>query len=220
MTPRFSGFDPAVPPVPLPGEFFTVLLDEIDDPLELRVALVALWQVAITAQPRRISAPQVAAWISGVEDVTPLLESLAKRGVLSGDPAQGWTWTLPADALPAQPGTTAPAPAVPEIPNVYRLYQDNIGNLTAAVADRLRDAEAAYPEAWIREAIEEAAVQNKRSWAYIEAILRRWKQDGRQEGRDDGTAARHPEAGQPAVERFGGRFAHLFARDSTGRPPG
>jgi DNA replication protein len=77
--------------------------------------------------------------------------------------------------------STAPPP---ERPNVFRLYEENIGPLTPLIADALKDAEGAYPEEWIAEAVEEAVKRNKRSWKYVEAILKRWKEEGRAQKQD------------------------------------
>jgi DNA replication protein len=68
-----------------------------------------------------------------------------------------------------------------ERPTIYKLYEANIGPLTPMVADMLRDAENAYPVEWIEEAISIAVQNNKRSWRYAEAILRRWQEEGRDE---------------------------------------
>jgi DnaD/phage-associated family protein len=73
---------------------------------------------------------------------------------------------------------TAP-PAEP--PNVFKLYEENIGPLTPLIADALKDAEEIYSAGWIAEAIDLAAKNNKRSWKYAEAILKRWKEEGRAE---------------------------------------
>ena len=73
--------------------------------------------------------------------------------------------------------------------NVFQLYEENIGPLTPIVAEELREAEALYPIEWIEEAFREAALLNKRSWRYAEAILRRWATEGRKRekaGRDPG----------------------------------
>ena len=40
------------------------------------------------------------------------------------------------------------------------------------IAEELREAKKTYPEAWLRDAIREAANHNKRKWSYISAILR------------------------------------------------
>ena len=47
------------------------------------------------------------------------------------------------------------------------------------MAEILKDAEINYPAAWIEEAIELAVQNNSRRWKYVEAILRKWKENGR-----------------------------------------
>ncbi len=71
-------------------------------------------------------------------------------------------------------------------PNIFRLYEENIGPLTPLIADSLRDAEITYPEEWIEEAIQIAVANNVRRWNYIYRILSRWQEEGR-----DGTDRRH-----------------------------
>ena len=62
-----------------------------------------------------------------------------------------------------------------------RAYSSEIGLLTPMIADELREAITAYPMQWTLDAIHEAAIQNKRGWKYILAILTRWKAQGNQE---------------------------------------
>ncbi len=95
-----------------------------------------------------------------------------------------------------QEGTWRPGSGPPpspnlslERPNIFQLYESNIGPLTPLIADTLRDAEDTYPETWIQEAVEIAVENNVRKWRYIEAILRSWKEEGRHERKD----RRHPE---------------------------
>ncbi len=66
-------------------------------------------------------------------------------------------------------------------PNIFILYEQNIGLLTPPIADELRQAEQTYPAGWIEEAFREAVSLNKRSWRYIRAILERWRTQGRGE---------------------------------------
>ncbi|GAI54961.1 unnamed protein product, partial [marine sediment metagenome] len=61
-----------------------------------------------------------------------------------------------------------------ELPDIFTLYEQNMGMLTPMIAEELREAEKLYPETWIRDAIKEAVNQNKRKWSYISAILERW----------------------------------------------
>ncbi len=63
-------------------------------------------------------------------------------------------------------------------PNVFRAYEQEIGPLTPAIADALRDLEAEHPPNWIIAAMKIAAVNQKRSLAYFRAILDRWRTDG------------------------------------------
>lgn len=72
-------------------------------------------------------------------------------------------------------------PAIqPERPNVFRLYEQNIGLLSPLIADRLIDALETYPAEWIEEAIVESVSYNKRSWRYIQRILEKWATEGRE----------------------------------------
>ncbi len=69
-----------------------------------------------------------------------------------------------------------------ELPDIFALYEQNVGMLTPMIADELREAEKAYPEDWIRDAIKEAVKQNKRKWSYISAILESWLAEGKSDG--------------------------------------
>lgn len=63
-------------------------------------------------------------------------------------------------------------------PNVFAVYEQEIGALTPLIRDRLIDAEETDTESWVIRAIEISAENNKRSWSYIEAILQRWRVEG------------------------------------------
>jgi DNA replication protein len=65
-----------------------------------------------------------------------------------------------------------------ERPNIFRLYEENIGPLTPMIADMLREAEQTYRSEWIEEAIRIAVQNNVRRWKYVEAILRSWQEEG------------------------------------------
>ncbi|MFI5271648.1 MAG: DnaD domain-containing protein [Ktedonobacterales bacterium] len=68
-----------------------------------------------------------------------------------------------------------------ERPNIFTLYEQNIGILIPLLAEELREAEQLYPREWIEEAFRLAVQQNKRKWSYIRAILKRWQAEGRGE---------------------------------------
>ncbi len=66
-------------------------------------------------------------------------------------------------------------------PNIFKLYEANIGPLTPIIAETLQDAEETYPMNWIEQAIKIAVENNVRRWRYVEAILSSWKERGRDE---------------------------------------
>jgi DNA replication protein len=80
-----------------------------------------------------------------------------------------------------------------ERPNVFALYEQNIGLLTPLIADQLRDLEKSYPPDWIDEAFTIAVAGNKRALRYIQAILKRWETEGKDE-RTHETRGRDSEA--------------------------
>jgi DnaD/phage-associated family protein len=95
---------------------------------------------------------------------------------------------------------------VEEQPNIFALYEQNVGMLTPIIADELRGAEKIYPEAWISEAIREAVALNKRSIRYIIRILERWAS----EGKEDGPHRRHSKTDPDKYIK--GRYGHMVQR--------
>ncbi|MCJ7548359.1 MAG: DnaD domain protein [Anaerolineae bacterium] len=78
-------------------------------------------------------------------------------------------------------GVSPERAAVEARPNVFTLYEQNIGPLTALLSEDLMEAEETYPASWIEDAFREAVRLNKRNWKYILAILVRWQAEGRDE---------------------------------------
>jgi len=94
-----------------------------------------------------------------------------------------------------------------ELPDIFTLYEQNIGMLTPMIADELREAEKLYPETWIRDAIKEAVNHSKRKWSYISAILENWSS----EGRSDGTYKRDSKKADP--DKYGKqKYGHMVQR--------
>jgi DNA replication protein len=93
-------------------------------------------------------------------------------------------------------------------PDIFTLYEQNIGVLTPMIAEELREALKLYPEPWIGEAIKEAVSLNKRSWRYIARILERWSA----EGRADGVHRRHPSWNADSDKYIKGPYGHLVQR--------
>ena len=70
--------------------------------------------------------------------------------------------------------------AARERPNLFKLYEDNIGPLTPMVADLLQEDARDFPADWFEDAIKEALSHNARNWSYVRAILKNWKENGRE----------------------------------------
>jgi DNA replication protein len=68
-----------------------------------------------------------------------------------------------------------------ERPNIFVLYEQNIGPLTPLLAEELMEAEDSYPAKWIEDAFREAVELNKRSWRYVQRILERWAAEGKED---------------------------------------
>ncbi len=213
--PPFAGFPAGkVRLTPIPVTFFTELLPEIDNLHELKVTLYALWFLDRQEGPVRFILYKDFAedrrLMEGLGDEAKLaqanlLEGLRRaeqRGTLlraqsKGEAIDNAFYLLNSPrgraALKAyQQGEWSPdeqshaAVAIElEKPNIYRLYEENIGPLTPLIADALRDAEQNYPAEWIDEAIRKAVQSNVRRWRYVEAILQSWHKEGR-----DGTNRR------------------------------
>ena len=78
-------------------------------------------------------------------------------------------------------------------PNIFTLYEQNIGPLTPIVFEILKADAETYPESWLRDAMQEAVSRNIRNWKYVQAILKSWQEKGRDS--THGTT-------QSALERF------------------
>ena len=79
-------------------------------------------------------------------------------------------------------GRDEPTALLVERPNIFTLYEQNIGTLTPMLAEELRDAEQQYPLKWIEQAIQAAVDNNVRKWRYVRAILERWRTEGKDSG--------------------------------------
>lgn len=115
---------------------------------------------------------------------------------------------LEAGDVSAPAPRAGPATPKPEPPNIFVLYEQNIGLMTPMIAEELKEAEKTYPAAWIDEAFREAVRLNKRNWKYISRILERWATEGKghgEPGRDTGRK------GSPG-RYFTGKYGHLVRK--------
>lgn len=208
----FTGFPSGkVHLTPVPAQFFSELMPEIDNLPELKVTLYAFWFLdRLEASVRYLTYADFSGDERLMQGIGPgaldgALERATQRGTLlkviqKGEDAEDALYFLNtargrAAVQAIEAGTWQPAlqehPPVSlevERPNVYRLYEENIGPLTPLIADMLRDAEQTYRPEWIEDAIRIAVEKNARNWKYIEAILKSWLEKGR-----DGTNRRDSE---------------------------
>ena len=73
-------------------------------------------------------------------------------------------------------------------PNIFALYEENIGSLTPLLAEELKEAEAQYAEEWVAEAFRMAAEAKAHDWRYARRILERWDREGKDSGASGGSA--------------------------------
>jgi len=85
-------------------------------------------------------------------------------------------------------------------PNIFNVYEANIGILTPIITAHLTDAVATYPAGWVDEAIAVAVAQNKPSWAYAAGVLKRWERDGKDNKPVPTKTAPPPKAAAPVHE--------------------
>jgi len=171
--------------------------------LELAVGRGTILQIWVREEPNDISAGRAEQWyVLNTRENRAWIEGLGKGEVdLAG--------------APFLDGGTQPAPhprrlrVIAERPNIYALYEQNIGLLTPILAEQLQDAEARYPLDWIDDAFREAVANNKRSWRYIERILERWAAEGKDSGQTRGRAGR----GLDQEKYTKGKYAFLFRPD-------
>lgn len=198
---EFKGFTSSETFTRLPNSFFSKLLAEMDDLGELKVVLYVFWRIEqMEAAQRMLSRGDIASdtermggWSAA--EIDAALEKATRRGILlrvENDAGGLFVLNTPrgrATAEALERGRLAVAADSPnhpprDVPNVFRLYEQNIGPLTPLMADALKEAENEYSAVWIEEAMGEALKRNIRNWKYIEAILKGWKERGRDERRN------------------------------------
>jgi DNA replication protein len=199
---KFPGFTDSETFTQVPASFFSTLLTQVDGLDELKVTLFAIWQVGRMEGPRRFLREQD--FTACLPEPAAALEQAVQRGSLlravpppPDRPDKGksavplYFLNSPRGRAAAaalakgqwQPGAS-PSALPPERPNIFKLYEENIGPLTPIIADLLKDAEQTYNPAWVAEALGIAVKNNKRNWKYVEAILRRWKEEGHAKKQD------------------------------------
>ncbi len=198
----FAGFPPGKTRLtPLPAAFFSELLPQIEHLGELKVTLYAFWfldrmegdlrfmRFTDFAADERLMEGLAKTNAKAQVVLRDALQRAAERGTLlrvaeaEGEDADAlYFLNTPrgrAAVKALQNGDWSPQQITrPEVrlalerPNIFRLYEQNIGPLTPLIAETLQDAEQTYPIEWIEQAIRAAVESNVRRWRYVEAILR------------------------------------------------
>jgi DnaD/phage-associated family protein len=194
--PDFTGFTSSETFTQLPDSLIH-LLKEIDDIAELKVTLYVIWRIEhIEGHFRALCETDFEAESLGldVKEIKFALEKAVKRGtLLKSTHAADVFYFLnsPRGRLAAEAfakGQWRESAKIFSAPlnksNIFKLYEENIGALTPLLSDILRDAEKNYPSVWFEEAFEIAVKNNIRNWKYVEAILTRWKEKGKDERKD------------------------------------
>ena len=236
----FSGFPRETLYTPTPDPFFGPLLEEIQDLAELKVTLRGIWLLHHKRQGARTVPldefltdtvllrglePEGSA-DGAVEEIRRGLRLAVRRGVflVHGSNPDEAVFVLNNDAghralaRLKETGGSGPAslvadeaPARPrEKLNIFALYEDTIGPLSPIVAERLKEAEQRYPPGWIREAFEIAALENKRSWQYVAAILARWGSEGK--GNWAGGSKEDGKPGRNSPQNQRGKYSKDYER--------
>ncbi len=234
---QFKGFPAKMQFTPLPNLFFSRLLPQISDIIELKTTLHILWALYHKrGYPRFITYRELLSNTSLMssfrerekspgEALRQALEMATKRGTILHI-------ALDKDEVPEDiyflntksdrqvmakiqsgelilSGLKAEGQAdieTEELPDIFTLYEQNIGMLTPMIAEELRDAEKLYPVTWVKAAIREAVALNKRNWRYIAKILERWSAEGRSDGKYRRDSKTDPD------KYIKGKYGHMVRR--------
>lgn len=208
----FTGFsEDNITQIRIPDQFFRHILLKIDKLDELKLTMYIFWRLertegsfhfirfsdllqdeqltqSVVKEPSRARSVLGLALRRAVKRGTLLVADLedgqdkiiclnSPKGKAMIHAVQRGEWQPSIDSI-------QPSEIFPEHPNIFQLYEANIGPLTPLIADALRDAEKTYQENWIDDAFRIAVEHNKRNWHYIEAILHRWQEGGRDDRKD------------------------------------
>ena len=210
---RFAGFAPGkVRFTRIPAPFFSDLLPLIDEVNELKLTLYAFWQLEqmegdlryLQATDFSEDAEFMAALSPDKDEAAELLETALQASVARGtllhtrvelegrerdfyllNSARGRDALEQIESGSWRPSGDRrfPIELTQERANIFALYERNFGPLTPMIADALKQAEEEFPPLWVEEAFRVAVENNVRKWSYVQAVLVRWQEEGRDERR-------------------------------------
>jgi DnaD/phage-associated family protein len=206
---KFTGFPAGVTMLTeLPEPFFTDLLPIIDDLAELKITLYAMWyiqQLDGDIRYMRLSEMQKDPVLKqaltiglGEDDFLEILQSTLQKAVKRGTlllitekESQELYYFINTPRSQAildgyhkgewHPEAVKHQPIGLDLdkPDVFKLYEQNIGLITPMIADQLKLASDEFPIGWIKDAMQIAVENNVRRWSYINRILQSWQERGR-----------------------------------------
>lgn len=113
-------------------------------------------------------------------DLAKIPDCPLKKRYLSGKIP--YVYPMDTDAYHTIPDTDQIIPDADKVPassgEVFQTYQNEIGVITKTISDEILDMLEDIPGEYFIRAFQEAAKNNKRSWAYAKAILKRMKVEG------------------------------------------
>lgn len=203
----FNGFLPGKQRlIQIPSVFFSELLPQIDHLIEMKVTLYCMWALQTQEGKYRYlrfsEALKDDLFLNGIpaEDKVAAIFDGFNRAVIRGsllrvriELASGEEDVYFLNTVKGREAVKAiekghwipgdeqrPIQLIIERPNVYVLYEQNIGALTPMISEQLRDLEQDYSVSWIEEAIRIATNREVRNLNFIISILKRWEKEGRQ----------------------------------------
>ncbi len=199
---QFSGFsDHADQMVHIPESFFSQLLENVRTLPQLKLLLYLFWHAEHQEEGIRhfqleslISDPTLARMTGGKESLKQTLSELVDMDIvlearpdssekpiyfINGPQGRAAVKAIQEGKWQETDLNRVPIHLTEERPNIFKLYEENIGAITPMISEILKEDEKTYPQPWIEEAIRIAITRNARNWKYVQAILKRWKQEGR-----------------------------------------
>ena len=201
MPEKFEGFNVSEDALTsIPADFFRTVMPALQDANLIKLCLYVLWkadmvgdyQISFTAEDLLLDKIFIDGLTGGTNDQFSLVNALLQQAVENhillewhSDQQKISKYFINCAAGQAARDHASMGDRSSQItldqikPNIYKIYEENIGPLTPLIADTLRDAEGTYPAQWIKYAIEIEVENNVRRWRYVESILDRWKKEGR-----------------------------------------
>ena len=204
----------------VPSTYVSQLMRHVEDLSELKVTVLAFYLLSQSrAYPSYVPHRELvlkATSLVGLDEsaCVAVIDTAVRRGVflrmalpLSEGPTAVYFANIEADlaAIEQLKSKSAGGPRTggPPVPNVFELYEQNIGIITPMMAEELKDAQRTYPAEWIEEAFREAVKARKLSWRYISRILERWTAEGKDSG-ENRPGARADDPDKYVKGRYGG----------------